>query len=379
MRILLVVRHPVGGIRTFLRYFYPHFDAQKYSFVILVPDSVETDTLAADLALPNFTLVRAERNVGLKALAVKVQALLKQERFDLVHAHGLTSGMAALWGAKRTGTFLLVTLHDVFNANQFPGLKGMVKKAGLGLALSLVDHVHCVSHDAQQNLLAFLPVLRWLARDKVSVVMNGIATDQFSAAPPRDLRREFGLPPDAYLIGFLGRFMNQKGFAELVNAYEQLLQADDLGKRPMVLTFSAEDGFYREERAHVKERGLADRILFLPFVADVGPTLRGLDVVAMPSRWEACPLLPMEVLVAGTPLVGSDCVGLKEVLTGTPARMVPARDSVALATALRAEMLQPSGEQARAYVPEAAARFDVRARARELEALIEACLARRKV
>jgi len=69
----------------------------------------------------------------------------------------------------------------------------------------------------------------------------------------------------------------------------------------------------------------------MPFTPNVASVIKGLDLVVMPSLWEACGLLAMETLVAGTPLIASDCIGLREVVRGTPACVVPSKDSKRLA------------------------------------------------
>ena len=120
----------------------------------------------------------------------------------------------------------------------------------------------------------------------------------------------------------------------------------------------------------MKKRGLAGSFLFLPFVPDVASTLKGLDIVAMPSLWEACGLLAMEAMVAGVPLVGADCVGLREVLRNTPAYLVPAKNGLVLSQVLLMEMKNPTTVKARAFATEAAARFQVKDRAAEIEKLM---------
>ena len=48
-RILAVVRKPVGGIRTFIKYIYKHFDQSLYHFTILTRDIMETRMMVEDL------------------------------------------------------------------------------------------------------------------------------------------------------------------------------------------------------------------------------------------------------------------------------------------------------------------------------------------
>jgi glycosyltransferase involved in cell wall biosynthesis len=149
----------------------------------------------------------------------------------------------------------------------------------------------------------------------------------------------------------------------------------DLPRRPVLLTFG-EDGFIREEREAVRERGLAEFVRFMPFVPNIAPTLKGIDVVVMPSLSEACGLLAMEAMVAGVPLIGTNSIGLREVLKDTPARVVPMRDGVALAEALIHEMKHPTRDTAQVFVAEAANRFDAERRAVELEKLMLSLLRR---
>jgi glycosyltransferase involved in cell wall biosynthesis len=103
---------------------------------------------------------------------------------------------------------------------------------------------------------------------------------------------------------------------------------------------------------------------------DVRPLLRQLDLLAVPSLWEASPLLPMEAMTAGVPVLGTDCIGLREVLRDTPSRVVRAGDEEELARGLRAALANPWTELARDFAPFARARFDNRPSARMLVDLL---------
>jgi glycosyltransferase involved in cell wall biosynthesis len=171
------------------------------------------------------------------------------------------------------------------------------------------------------------------------------------------------------LMGFLGRFMVQKGFLPLLAALEHLV-AGPLA-RPFYLVAFGSGDHAREYAAEVRRRGLSQYVTLREAVADVQPVLGQLDLLVMPSLWEAMPLLPMEALAAGVPVLGSDCIGLREVLQGTPSRMVRTGDEVALADGLRGALSEPWTEAARAYAPEACRRFDNAASASKLVDLFE--------
>ncbi|MCI0590890.1 MAG: glycosyltransferase family 4 protein [Gammaproteobacteria bacterium] len=369
-KILLVVRHPVGGIRTFLRYVYRQFDSARYSFTLISPDIPEVRVLLEDLNALDLIYAPTERDVSDRTLVQVVTKALRTGKFDLIHSHGFTSAACSIVGAGLTQTPHILTCHDVFTDGQFVGVRGGLKKIALALMLATANGIQCVSYDARDNLLRYLKMRR-LFQHKVIVIPNGIDVERFQNPEQRDLRQELGLPENTFLIGYFGRFMSQKGFRYLANALEQIMKNNqDLPKQPVVLSFSQADGFIREEMENVKRRGLAGSVYFLPFVADVASTLKGLDVVVMPSLWEAGPLLAMEAMVAGVPVIGTSCVGLREVLQNTPAKVVPPKNTLALTEALLMEMQSPTTAKAREFAMEAVARFQVGERAQEIEKLM---------
>jgi glycosyltransferase involved in cell wall biosynthesis len=369
-KVLLVVRWPVGGIRTFIRYVYRNFDPERWHFTIVAPDVEEMRVLIDDLVGLDVGFVPVEGmpndgSSGFWKMFYCAARELLEGNYDLVHSHGFTSGLCVAIPAYVWRTPHLMTSHDVINPSQFAGPKGKLKKRAMGYLLSMIATIQSVSYDAQENLLSNFPTLG-RRKGKLIVIPNGIEVERFEKASPRDLRSELGLGEEVFLIGFLGRFMSQKGFCYLVDAIDLLRQDATLPKQPLVLTFG-DGGFIREEKDAIKQRGLEGYFRFMPFAPNAAGTIKGLDVVAMPSLWEACGLLAMEAMVAGAPFIGTSCVGLREVLRNTPVKPIQPADSKALSEAILKEMKVPSKGIAGEFAAEASVRFDVRRQARELE------------
>lgn len=366
-RVLIVIRWPVGGIRTFIRYVYNKFDPSRYSITLIAPEVPELKVLRDDLKGLDVECVPFKDGISGPGLMLLVLKTLAFGRFDLVHSNGFMAGVSSALPALITRTRHMMTSHDVFLSKQFRGAKGRLKKKALSLILPMIDLIHSVSHDAEENLIEFVPALG-RRKGRLVVIPNGIDTERFSRPEKRDLRKELGLGPEVFLIGFLGRFMSQKGFVVLMDALERL-EKKALPRRPVVVAFGF-GGFIREDKEYLARKGLGGSVFFLPFTPDVSATLKGLDVVAMPSLWEACPLLPMEAMVAGVPLIGTDCIGLREVINGTPCAKVAAGDSEGLARAIENEMTRPSSKRTEDFREEAGRRFDVSRQARTLEETI---------
>jgi glycosyltransferase involved in cell wall biosynthesis len=350
-------------------YNYPEAATAGYRFTFVGPADATLDTFAAGLeCLADCAFVGAPVKGTRCKLRGTVRQLLRGGTFELIHSHGLTAAMQTAAANIGIGVPHITTVHDPLRRDQFPGLRGWLKRRLMGNLLRRLDKIVCVGHDIQANLQEYLPEL---PRNRLIVVPNGIDTERFAAPglESTELRRRLGLKADVTIIGFLGRFMEQKGFLPLLDALAQLLR--DGAARPFHLVAVGSGDFEREYRAEVERRGLGNHVSMLGFVMDVRPILRQLDLLAVPSLWEASPLLPMEAMAAGVPVLGTDCIGLREVLHNTPSHMVRAGDVTALLHGLRQALLTPRTEAARAFAPAARVRFDNRPSARRLVELFE--------
>lgn len=301
----------------------------------------------------------AHANLDLKT----VYKTILEGDFDLIHSQGFTAGAYSAIPARLKKTPHIMTLHEVFTDGQFVGWKGHLKKRLIRSVVPRIDLVHCVSHSAGRNFLEYVPDMKKSGR--MVVVPNGIEVERFLSPEKRDLRKELSLDDETFLIGFLGRFMSPKGFRYLVDALWILVNDKKPTKKPMVIAVN-DGGFLSAEKRRIAEMGLSEDVAFLPFQPNVAPLLKGMNVVVMPSLWEACPLLAMETLVSGVPFIGTDIAPIKEMLEGTPGKMVPPRDAKSLAEALSLELENPSRNEAEGYSLSAAERFDVKKRATQL-------------
>ena len=353
--ILTIVRWPVGGIRTYLRELLRQEVFDGVRFKIVMPRTDESVHLADEVSRTGVECVLTPNDSA--ALLRQTWIESGRGRFCLLHAHGFTSAMTSYAVARARRLPLLLTAHDVFTKGQYQGARGELKRRIVEAVLRRMDVIHAVTQDGAENLREFLPGVS-KGPCRITVIPHGINIDAFNGSSTRDVRQELHLEKNVSLFGFFGRFMAQKGFRTLVEAAAMLVR-DGLGDAFRVVCVGG-GGFVREDTAFIEQRGLKKQFEFLPFERHIGPSLKGVDVVVMPSLWEASGLLAMEAMVCGTPLIASTCIGLQETIAGTPARGVTPKDASALAEAMRAEMRSPSKGASRAFVPTAMQRFDAR-------------------
>lgn len=163
--------------------------------------------------------------------------------------------------------------------------------------------------------------------EKLLVIPNGIDLSRYAEVVPADLQ-QLGFRPARRAITFVGRLDPQKGLGWLLHlaskAFERLPDHDLLivGHGP------ARDLLERM----VRELGIAERVHFAGWQAEIPAILAASDVLVLPSRWEGMPNAILEAMAAGKPVVACAVEGVAELLGAegdANAQVVPSGDAAA--------------------------------------------------
>ena len=156
--------------------------------------------------------------------------------------------------------------------------------------------------------------------------------------PASSAASEAGQTP-AQIVIYVGRLDRAKGVVELVDAAASLH-----ARRPALRVYLMGHG---PDEPRVRERIAAlhaeSFITINPAVPmeEVAIWMAASDLVTLPSYREGCPNVIVEALAAGRPVVATDVGGIPELLDRGSGRMVPPRNSAALAQALEEVLTQP--------------------------------------
>jgi colanic acid/amylovoran biosynthesis glycosyltransferase len=207
------------------------------------------------------------------------------------------------------------------------------------------------------------------AAARLHVVAMGVDGERFKRGAP--------LPGGRTVVG-VGRLVEQKGFADLIDAVGDLEAVAPVERLMLV-----GDGPLREElAARAADRGLEGKVEFLgsrepdelPAILEGGDLLAMPSVVAADGTRDGIPVVVREAMAMELMTVGTSEVGLPEVIHDDWGKLVPARDPAALAEAIRALLDLPlerraqMGADARSFV---LAQADPDREARKLADLVE--------
>lgn len=363
-RLLAVVRWPLGGIRTYMRYVYGHL-GRDWKVTILAADVQEREALLEDAAVLGAEMILT--TASSLGFFQAILGTLRQSRHDLIQSHGFISATAACLANIPFGAPHVLTVHGILEERLLLGIRGRIKRALTNQVIRSVDAVYGVSEDILKHVRQEVPGLAGSKAQQVAI-LNGIEPDTFLVSGQRGaFRVRNAIAQDSFLFGFLGRFMPQKGFDKIIQALA-FMEQGDIQKNYLLVAVGSGD-YKKEYEKMACEHKVDHRIVFLPFQRNTAEIYHDLDTVVMPSRWEACGLLAMEALVSGVPLIASDCIGLREVVRDTPAFVVKDGDPRMLAEGM-IEMMGKKESQAFAdFRHKAAKRFDVRNTAEQVNLL----------
>jgi glycosyltransferase involved in cell wall biosynthesis len=321
----------------------------------------------------------------LRASADAFAELHAARPFDVVHSES-TSALGLLRRGVHRNVPVAVKFHGNYLGLAAATIGRGVRESGIGPRVREAKHLvwltagHVIPPDfvrfraceamvpSRQQLDATVRSFL-LDRARVHVVPNGISVEDFAAPGREEARKSLGLGTGPILL-CVGRLARDKGFATAIEALARL----DSDARLLVLGSGPERALLEQT---ARRTGVSDRVDFLGSKprAEVAHHLAASDVFVFPTeRDEAAPLVPLEAMAAGLPVVASDIGGGAELIeSGKNGLLVPpasvdslarAIDSLLADDALRRRM----GEAARERIVE---RYTIEAMTRQTVAVYE--------
>ena len=289
---------------------HPDFDVQLLTGPI--PSSREDLTyLARQQGIPTRSVPSLINQIhpltNLKAVA-DIRRIIVQGNYDVVHSHSSVAGVVARLAAFSAGVPVIVHHIHGWGVHQF--MSGSTRKLYLALerlSSRWTDRMIVVSKsDIQKGLDN-----RICKENKFALIYNGIDLEKFRQTVDRQqVCRALGLDPDCKIVGMTGRLDQQKNPLDFIRAAALVARAYS-----KVQFLFIGDGPSRPAcESLIAELNLKDRFFLLGFRDDVARIMSVLTITAMSSLWEGLPIVFLEAMSAGKPIVANDVDGAREVV-----------------------------------------------------------------
>jgi glycosyltransferase involved in cell wall biosynthesis len=278
--------------------------------------------------IPVWPLTRrlVKRRVSL-AYAGGIKKLLRERSFDLVHAHIFASAVAAAIATIGKGVPMVITEHTEASWQTWRtrwASRWAHRRAKRVIAVSTPIERRLIERDGVPSHL-------------VTRIPNAVI-------PPSDEPPDpAGALPDEWLdgplVGVVARLQPEKGVANFLKAAAHVSKV-----APQARFLVVGDGPLRGELLNLAEHlGVSERVRFLGYRTDSRALMELMDLLVVPSLTEGSPLIVLEAMAAGIPVVASAVGGIPDqIRNGREGILVPSDDPDALGEALGALLRDPA-------------------------------------
>lgn len=245
--------------------------------------------------------------MNLKAVA-DLRRIMVHGNYDIVHTHSSVAGVVGRLAAFTAG--VPVVIHHVH------GWAIQANKSRLAQMLYLSLERFCARFSNRLIVVSRPDIQKGLAHrigkeDKFTLIYNGIDLEKFrQPVNDKQMREELGLNPNGKIVGMIGRLDQQKNPLEFIQTAAIVARSC-----PAIQFLIVGDGPLRPECERlIDELNLKEKFFLLGYRNDIPRILSLLTITAMSSLWEGLPLVFIESMSAGKPIVANDVDGASDVV-----------------------------------------------------------------
>ena len=314
MRILFVLENyfpNIGGVETLFKTLVEQLDEKGHQ-ITLITTKLEKEHPSKEV-LGNITILRYPfPNRYFFTFLSFFPIAWHARNCDLIHTTSYNAGLPAYFGAKLSRKKIVITFHEVWGQLWFklPYMGKAVLKGHYYFEQFLLklkfDRFIAVSESTAENLKN-----EGVDPSRVVVNYNGINYKEFDTTP---LSKAENAP---FTYTYFGRLGISKGLDLLLQAAVVVKEKMPNSRLKMILP-TTPAGFLQDIKDQIQRNNLTEYIQILhelPF-STLQLELKKSDCVVVPSYSEGFCFAAVEAIALGVPIISSDQMALREVVSG---------------------------------------------------------------
>ncbi len=239
--------------------------------------------------------------------------LFRRERFDVLHTHTPIAAVLGRFAAKITGIpTVIYTAHGFYFHDDMPRWKYFFYVLIEKLSGMFTDLLFTQSSEDAQTAVQY----NFINPKHIYAIGNGVNLEHYSPTVSntnRELRAALAIPMDAFVVGFVGRLVHEKGILDLLRAAESVSRKSSrvwfvlAGERLKSdsMKGSIDDLITLISQSH-------KRVCILGPRDDIPQILSAIDLFCLPSHREGMPRSIIEAMAMGKPVVATNIRGCRE-------------------------------------------------------------------
>jgi len=252
--------------------------------------------------------------------AFRLAKILRQERIALIHTHTPRAALIGRVAARLTGLPMVHHVHSPTIADTTQRVRRWVNGLSERISMQGLAGLITVSHTLRQYVAQ-----RGLRAGLIQVVHNGVPV-----LGPLTKRE---VPTGDWTLGTVALFRPRKGLEVLLHALANLRQQGLPVRLRAVGQFETPD-YERTIHALAGELQVNDAIDWTGFCSDVPAELARMDLFVLPSLFgEGLPMVVLEAMAAGVPVVATRVEGIPEAVRDRVDGLIAEPNNVASLTA----------------------------------------------
>jgi glycosyltransferase involved in cell wall biosynthesis len=294
-----------GGAETWLMHVLRHINHDQFQIDFLV-HTAETGAYESEAKALGAQVLRCLNPSNLPGYAQQFRQILRENGpYHVVHTHVHQYGGWPLTIARLSGVPVRVA-HSHLDTEAVDAHASLPRRLYLSgmktLVKSSTTHGLAASRQAAPSMFG----KHWQSDRRNRIFYCAIDLSPFeNIRKQREaVRAELGIAPNAFVMGHVGRFFEQKNHAYLIDIAHSLKS-----HVPQARFLLVGEGPLREQiEQQATARGVREMFVFAGLRSDVQRVMGAMDVFVLPSLFEGLPLVGIEAQAAGLPCVIADTV-----------------------------------------------------------------------